>query len=125
MKYLKEITAWTKAPDTPNHTYIFNEKDENVGYIKTGTTHEIYFSKPSKQFSKSRRKFERIVEVNGKEFKFTKAAKLKVFTVTGSTGNRYKVSTGGRFGTICSCKGYQFRRSCRHINEIKRQLQAA
>ena len=57
MKYLKEITPWPKAPDTPNHTYIFNEKDENVGYIKTGTTEEIYFSKPSKQFSKSRRKF--------------------------------------------------------------------
>ena len=51
MKYLKEITPWPKAPETPNHTYIFNEKDENVGYIKTGTTEEIYFSKPSKQFS--------------------------------------------------------------------------
>tara|TARA_B100000745_G_scaffold81124_1_gene50169 strand:- start:508 stop:723 length:216 start_codon:yes stop_codon:yes gene_type:complete len=57
MKYLKEITSWPKAPDTPNHTYIFNEKDENVGYIKTGTTEEIYFSKPFKRFSKSRRKF--------------------------------------------------------------------
>ena len=57
MKYLKEITPWPKAPETPNHTYIFNENDENVGYIMTGTTEEIYFSKPSKQFSKSRRKF--------------------------------------------------------------------
>ena len=57
MKYLKEITKWSESPMTPNHTYIFNENDENVGYIKTGTTEEIYFSKPSKQFSKSRRKF--------------------------------------------------------------------
>ena len=57
MKYLKEITQWSESPETPNHTYIFNENDENVGYIKTGTTEEIYFSKPSKQFSKSRRKF--------------------------------------------------------------------
>ena len=57
MKYLKEITKWAESPETPNHTYIFNENDENVGYIKTGTTEEIYFSKPSKQFSKSRRKF--------------------------------------------------------------------
>ena len=30
MKYLKEITSWSKAPNTPNHTYIFNEKDESV-----------------------------------------------------------------------------------------------
>ena len=125
MKYLKEITAWTKAPNTPNHTYIFNEKDENVGYIKTGTTQEIYFSKPSRQFSKSRRKFVRVVIHQRSAARNSKAAKLKVFTVTGSTGNRYKVSTGGRFGTTCSCKGYQFRRSCRHINEIERQLQAA
>ena len=56
-KYLKEITKWSESPETPNHTYIFNENDENVGYIKTGTTEEIYFSKPFKQFSKSRRKF--------------------------------------------------------------------
>ena len=48
MKYLKEITSWPKAPNTPNHTYIFNDNGENVGYIKTGTTQEIYFSKPSK-----------------------------------------------------------------------------
>ena len=57
MKYLKEITSWPKAAGTLNHTYIFNEKNENVGYIKTGTTQEIYFNKPSKQFSRSRRKF--------------------------------------------------------------------
>ena len=60
MKYLKEITSWPKAAGTLNHTYIFNEKNENVGYIKTGTTQEIYFSKPSRQFSKSRRKFIRL-----------------------------------------------------------------
>ena len=57
MKYLKEITKWSESPNTPNHTYIFNEKNENVGYVKTGTIQEIYYSKPSKQFSKSRRKF--------------------------------------------------------------------
>ena len=60
MKYVKEITSWPKAAGTLNHTYIFNEKNENVGYIKTGTTQEIYFSKPSRQFSKSRRKFIRL-----------------------------------------------------------------
>ena len=47
MKYLKEITKWSESPETPNHTYIFNENDENVGYIKTGTTEEIYFSNRS------------------------------------------------------------------------------
>lgn len=53
--YLKEITEWDEP--IPNHTYIFNEKNQNVGYIKTGTTESIFYAKPSTLFSKSRRKF--------------------------------------------------------------------
>lgn len=62
MKFLKEITNWTESPSTPNHTYIFNDTGQNVGYIKQGTSEQIMFTKPMKQFSKSRRKF---VEVDG------------------------------------------------------------
>jgi hypothetical protein len=54
--YLKEITDWGEHK-VPNHTYIFNEKKQNIGYIKTGTKEEIFYSKPSTLFSKSRRKF--------------------------------------------------------------------
>ena len=43
--------------NTPNHTYIFNEKNQNVGYIIKGTKKEIFYKKPSKLFSKARRKF--------------------------------------------------------------------
>ena len=53
--YLKEITKWDDP--IPNHTYIFNEKNQNVGYIKVGTTEEIFYAKPSVLFSKSRRQF--------------------------------------------------------------------
>ena len=59
MIYLKEITVWDKV-DTfavPNHTYIINEDEHLVGYIKTGTKKEIIFEKPIKNFSKSWRKF--------------------------------------------------------------------
>ena len=56
--YLKEITDWSDCScNVPNHTYIFNEKNLNVGYIKTGTKEEIFYKKPSKLFSKSRRRF--------------------------------------------------------------------
>ena len=56
--YLKEITDWSDSGcNVPNHTYIFNEKNQNVGYIKTGTTESIFYAKPSTLFSKSRRKF--------------------------------------------------------------------
>jgi|TARA_R110000744_G_scaffold333497_1_gene438902 hypothetical protein len=54
--YLKEITDWGTY-SCKNHTYIFNEKSQNIGYIKTGTKEEIIFKSPMKQFSKTRRKF--------------------------------------------------------------------
>ena len=56
MQYLKEITDWGDYP-TPNHTYMVNDAGNCVGYIKTGTQDEIWFKKPKKLFSKSRRKF--------------------------------------------------------------------
>ena len=55
LKYLKEITEWNDS--TPNHTYIFDEEDQNVGYIKDGTCQKIMYKNPLKGFSKSRRKF--------------------------------------------------------------------
>ena len=58
-QYLKEITVWDKVDHftVPNHTYIVNDEGNLVGYIKTGTKKEIIFSKPIKNFTKSRRKF--------------------------------------------------------------------
>tara|TARA_B100000900_G_scaffold409926_1_gene426681 strand:+ start:980 stop:1177 length:198 start_codon:yes stop_codon:yes gene_type:complete len=54
--YLKEITDWGEQK-VKNHTYIFNEKNQNVGYIISGTKEELFYNKPSKLFSKARRKF--------------------------------------------------------------------
>ena len=55
LKYLKEVTQWNDS--TPNHIYIFDDKDQNVGYIKDGTCQKIMYKSPMKGFSKSRRKF--------------------------------------------------------------------
>mgnify|MGYP000129344689 CR=1 FL=1 len=52
MKFLKEVTEW----EYPNHTYAF-KNGQCVGYIQKGTKELKYFASPSKQFSKSRRKF--------------------------------------------------------------------
>jgi hypothetical protein len=58
MKYLKEITDWKEIEfKVPNHTYMVNDEGHLAGYIKTGTKKEIIFSKPLKNFSKSRRRF--------------------------------------------------------------------
>ena len=54
--YLKEITDWGEYK-VKNHTYIFNDKKQCIGYIKTGTKEELMFKNPSKLFSKRGRKF--------------------------------------------------------------------
>jgi len=41
----------------------------------------------------------------------------RVWEVTGSGGNRYLVSRDST-GWSCDCKGFQFRRNCRHITEV-------
>jgi len=57
LKYLKEITQWTDAPNTPNHTYIFDEDNACIGFIPTGTKKEIIFTQPIRNFAKARRRF--------------------------------------------------------------------
>lgn len=54
----KEVTDW--GDDTPNHTYVLNDKGWLVAYIKQGTTDLINLNNPMKKFSKSRRKFIKI-----------------------------------------------------------------
>jgi frataxin-like iron-binding protein CyaY len=44
----------------------------------------------------------------------------RVWEVTGSGGNRYLVSRDSQ-GWSCDCRGFQFRRNCRHITEISSQ----
>ena len=44
----------------------------------------------------------------------------KSWEVTGSRGNRYLV-TRDTSGWSCDCKGFQFRKNCRHITEIEQQ----
>lgn len=46
------------------------------------------------------------------------AQKDRVWQVSGSKGNTYTVTeTAGK--RTCTCAGFQFRHSCRHLNEVK------
>lgn len=59
MEALKEITVW---PDnTPNHTYVLNEKGWMVAYMKHGTDVLIQMKNPMKKFSKTGRKFKKVM----------------------------------------------------------------
>jgi hypothetical protein len=43
--------------------------------------------------------------------------KVRTWEVTGSRGDRYLVRRDSA-GWSCDCKGFQFRRNCRHVAEI-------
>ncbi len=61
MEYLLEVTDWGQHK-VPNHTYIVDGKGHLAGYIKQGTTEEIWFKTPMKQWSKARRKFKKVLD---------------------------------------------------------------
>ena len=46
------------------------------------------------------------------------APQMERWTVKGSRGNTYRVEAFNGLWR-CSCKGYQYRRKCRHIEEVK------
>lgn len=52
----------------------------------------------------------------------SEAAQGRSWSVQGSRGQTYTVAAQNG-AWRCTCKGYQFRRSCRHITEIKEKEQ--
>ena len=59
-----------------------------------------------------------IVEVSGAKFDYTPVkSNRETITVQGSKGNTYIV-TKENGKASCSCPGYSYRKSCRHIDEV-------
>ena len=48
--------------------------------------------------------------------------KRKEFKVKGSTGSLYSVVIDTINGNSCSCVGYTYRRSCKHIDSVKNKV---
>ncbi len=109
----KETTVWTDGVTTVNHTYLLNG-DKAVAYIRYGTTEPFWFKVPIR-IDKRGRKFE---QVSNDLF----AASFNVFTpsdvveVKGSKGAVYFVNTTEN---TCTCPGYTYRGSCKHVKELE------
>lgn len=122
MKYLQEITD----SEIRNHTYyVSDDKSKLVGYIKSGTNSVFKFQSPLR-FDSRGRKF---VEVNisqkesdevyfGKQNKTTEKNHT-VIEIKGSTGKVYYLTKFKDNTMSCSCPGFMFRRTCKHISEYK------
>ena len=108
MEAVLETTVWNDS-NLANHTYLLDGM-KMVAYIKCGSTTPFYFKKPI-TIDKRGRKF---IPVKPNPFKSIKE-KSTIIKVSGSKGNVYSIDTEDR---TCTCPGYMYRGSCKHIMEL-------
>jgi hypothetical protein len=107
MQAYKETTVWNDITNI-NHTYLL-DGDKMVAYIKFGNSDPFYFKAPIR-IDKRGRKFEALT-VNPFEAK----VKSSLIEMQGSKGNVYYVDPDEK---TCTCPGFTFRGSCKHILEL-------
>ena len=108
MEAVVETTVWNDS-NLANHTYLL-DGTKMVAYIKVGSTIPVYFKSPI-TIDKRGRKF---ATVNPNPFKVVKE-KSTIIKVSGSKGNIYSIDTETK---TCTCPGYMYRGSCKHIMEL-------
>jgi hypothetical protein len=118
MEALQEVTDWGTAAAT-NNTYLLDGTNL-VAYIPQGGK-PYYFKNPIKGFDKRGRKFVKVdvgLFPNNHPLALFSIGINKVLntrTVKGSKGETYTVNDDE--GT-CSCPGYTYRGTCKHIKEL-------
>lgn len=105
MEAIKEVTGGLFHP----HVYLL-DGNTLVAYIKAGTKTPYYFKSGIKGFDKRGRKF---VAVKPNPFK--SKAKTNTIAVQGSKGQTYYVDPEAK---TCTCPGFQFRGSCKHLEMV-------
>ena len=114
MRVMRETTAWPNA--TPNHVYVFDDAFERIiGYVPAGTKEVIKLKTPIKIDRRDRT----FVPLNDGSLK----PDPKSITVKGSTGEIHTLVKADDVWS-CSCKGFLFRNTCRHIKEQEEHEQA-
>lgn len=109
MEAVVETTEWS-GDIQPNHKYLLDGA-KVLAYIKQGSTTPFYFKSPL-TIDKRGRKF---VALNPNPFKKVKE-KSTIVKVSGSKGQVYSIDTEAN---TCSCMGFQFRATCKHLVAIE------
>lgn len=109
MEAVVEITEWSGKSVLGNHTYLF-DGSKMIAYVKRGETVPFYFKAPI-TIDKRGRKF---VAVKVNPFKAIKE-KATIVKVSGSKGAVYSIDTEEK---TCTCPGYTFRGTCKHLVAI-------
>ena len=104
IQILQEVTDWGKFK-VNNGIYHINGAGSLVAYQVNADSVVQVLKTPSKQFSKSRRKFVKIGER-------PEELASHIIEVKGSKGNVYYVDT---IKSTCTCPGFTFRGKCKHV----------
>jgi|TARA_R110000868_G_scaffold9000_10_gene45712 hypothetical protein len=103
IQILQETTVWQDC-NPHNGIYHINASEQLVAYENQfGLTR---YSIPRKGFSKSKRTFVKLGQYEDADVKLSATAVI----VHGSKGQEYIVDNG-----TCTCPGFKFRRSCKHV----------
>ena len=110
MDAVQEDTAWREG-SAMNHVYLL-EGNTMLAYVRKGTSTPFWFSKPI-TISRTGRRFrpldENPFDVGSVE------PNPNIQQVQGSKGSIYTVNL--ELGT-CTCQGYTFRGTCKHVKEL-------
>ena len=105
MKLMQEITVFAGAK-MPNHSYMLNDAGIAVGYRKFSAGEVVRFRTPLK------------IDIRGRQFRLVDdlgsdaPVSSNIVEVAGSGNNVYSVDLDRK---QCSCTGFSFRGTCRHI----------
>jgi hypothetical protein len=105
---VREVTDWQVDYRQPNHDYLL-DGDRIVAYRRWGEG-EIIRSPSKIRLDRRGRKF---IRLDPNPFGVPKE-KSVVVEVKGSKGDSYWVNTEDK---TCTCPGFQFRGSCKHLKE--------
>ena len=117
-KAYKETTVWEDGNTAINHTYLL-DGDRMIAYMRTGTSVPFYFKTPIR-ISRSGRKFE-LVEPDPFDLvpHVVIAQELaNCREIDGSKGAKYMVDLTAQ---TCTCPGYTYRGTCRHVKLLETQ----
>lgn len=106
MKWMQETTKWEDGM-TCNHIYLM-EGDKAHAYIMSGTNEHKVFSRPM------------TLDLRGRTFtcigEYTRKKKSNTKVVKGSKGKEYVVDLDEQ---TCTCPGFKFRGTCKHLGVDK------
>jgi len=113
MEAVKEITVWADGATQVNHTYLM-DGNKMVAYIRYGTQEPFWFKTPI-TIDKRGRKFEKVSN-DLFNISFNVFTPNNIKEVGGSKGQTYIVNLDEN---TCSCPGYTFRGTCKHVKELE------